>query len=141
MHREGHVLPEIANELKIEEVDFAYPDGRVALENINLDLKVNDIVAFVGPTGAGKTSLAYLIPAFLRPTKGKVTFDGHDISEADLDSLRGQIAFVFQEHFLLAESIRANLLLAKQDATDEELANALETAGCTEFVEKVTGGN
>ena len=140
MHREGNALPEITNELKIEEVDFTYPDGRVALENINLDLKVNDIVAFVGPTGAGKTSLAYLIPAFLRPTKGKVTFDGHDISEADLDSLRGQIAFVFQEHFLLAESIRANLLLAKQDATDEELANALETAGCTEFVEKLPEG-
>lgn len=72
----GEVLGPVEKGVTLEAVDYAYPDGRRALKNINPDLRIGELVAFVGPTGAGKTSLAYLIPAFLRPTSGRVLVDG-----------------------------------------------------------------
>ena len=75
------VLGPITRGVSIKDVDFDYPDGSSALRNINLELSVGELVAFVGPTGAGKTSLAYLIPSLLRPTRGTVSIDGQDIAE------------------------------------------------------------
>lgn len=121
-------------------VDYVYPDGRQALKNINLRLSKGELVAFVGPTGAGKTSLAYMIPAFLRATQGDVLIDGADVSRYALDSLRRQVTYVFQEHLLLAESIRDNIRFGKPDATEDEIMLALETAGCLEFIEKLPDG-
>ncbi|MDE0190454.1 MAG: ABC transporter ATP-binding protein [Gammaproteobacteria bacterium] len=133
--RKGTLLPPVRQGVEFENVSFRYPDGRHALNNVNLELPVGELVAFVGPTGAGKTSLAYLIPAFLAPTTGRVLIDGRDVAGANLDSLRAQIAYVFQEHLLLSASIRENLLLANPEATEVDMYTALETAGCMDFID------
>ncbi len=108
--------------------------------NVNLALNLGELVAFVDPTGAGKTSLAYLIPAFYRPTEGRVLLDGRDIAEIDLDSLRSQVSYVFQEHLLLSESIRGNLKLANPVATEADIRRACDAAGATEFIERLPDG-
>lgn len=136
----GEALDAVREGATLENVDYTYPDGRQALKNINLDLPIGQLVAFVGPTGAGKTTLAYLIPAFLRPTRGRVLVDGRDIENVSLDSLRDQVAYVFQEHQLLSESIRENLLFANPGADEAQLMDALGTAGCTEFIDKLPDG-
>lgn len=140
LHENGIQLPEIRQGVRLENVNFSYPDGRQALKNIDLEFKIDEMVALVGPTGSGKTSLAYLLPAFLQPDSGRVLIDLHDVSEVDLDSLRSQIAYVFQEHVLFSESIRENLLLANPEATEEQIYEALETAGCMEFIDELPEG-
>jgi ABC-type multidrug transport system fused ATPase/permease subunit len=137
---EGQILNPLETNVTLDHVDFSYPNGPQVLTDINLELSLGELVAFVGPTGAGKTSLAYLLPGFLRPTAGKVCFDRIDTASANLASLRDQVSYVFQEHILLSESIRANLLLAKPDATDEEMLAACKTAGALEFIETLPDG-
>lgn len=133
-------LSPISEGIRIENGEFHYPGGPNVLRNINIDLSLGELVAIVGPTGAGKTSLAYLIPGFLRPTQGRVLIDGQDILEIDVDSLRDQVTYVFQEHLLLSETIRENLQLVNPDATDTELWAALEDAGARTFVEALPDG-
>ena len=126
--------------VSFENVGLRYPNGHRALSNINLSLNLGELVAFVGPTGAGKTSLAYLIPGFYRPTEGRVRLDGRDIAEVDLDSLRSQVSYVFQEHLLLNESIRGNLMLANPSATEAKIRRACDAASATEFIERLPDG-
>ena len=126
--------------VSFENVGLRYPNGHRALSNINLSLNLGELVAFVGPTGAGKTSLAYLIPGFYRPTEGRVRLDGRDIAEVDLDSLRSQVSYVFQEHLLLNESIRGNLKLANPSATEADIRRACDAASATEFIERLPDG-
>ena len=133
-------LETFAGTVRIEGVDFAYPDGRQALKGIDLELTSGELVAIVGPTGAGKTSLAYLVPGFIRPDAGRVLFDGRDIEEVDVDSLRDQVSYVFQEHMLMSESIRDNLLMVQPEATEADMLGALATAGALEFVRALPHG-
>lgn len=133
-------LTELADGIEFRNVGFTYPDGRVALRNINLQLRPGELVAFVGPTGAGKTSLAYMIPAFLRATEGEILLAGRNVLDYRLDSLRGNVSYVFQEHFLLSESIRDNMRFAREDATDEEILEALGIAGCMEYINDMPEG-
>ena len=136
----GKSLGCIEKGVRFREVNFSYPDGHQALGNINLELHVGELVALVGPTGAGKTSLAYLIPSMLTPTSGQVLIDGHDIMDLDITSLRQQITYVFQEHVLLSESIRDNLLFANPQASDANILEALTSAGCMEFIDSMDDG-
>jgi len=139
----GAALPTVgplSHSVQIEDVDFAYPDGRVALKHINLTLSPGELVAIVGPTGAGKTSLAYLVPAYINPSSGRVLFDGKDTTKINLDSLRDQVSYVFQEHLLMSESIRANLLLVNPKASEAEMFEALATAGAIDFVNTLPEG-
>ena len=136
----GRTLARVRDGVRMQDVDFAYPNGHRALAGINLELRRGELVALVGPTGAGKTTLAYLIPALLRPTGGSVLVDGIDTDEIDLDSLRREVTYVFQEHLLLPESIRANLLLANPGATEERMLAALATAGCMDFIDELPDG-
>jgi ABC-type multidrug transport system fused ATPase/permease subunit len=133
-------LSTISEGVRIEGVDFDYPDGHRALTNVDLELPMGELVALVGPTGAGKTTLAYLIPSLVMPTAGRVLIDGKDLAEVDLDSLRRQVTYVFQEHLLLSESIRENLLLANPEASEAEMMAALGAAGCMEFIESMPDG-
>ena len=123
-----------------ENLSYQYPDGSTALEGIDLELPAKSLIAIVGPTGAGKTSLAYMIPALLRPTHGRVLLDGVDVRHFDLDSLRRQVTYVFQEHLLLSASIRDNLVMANPSATETEIMDALGTAGCADFVASMPKG-
>lgn len=121
-------------------VSYNYPNGAPVLKDINLSLEIGELIAIVGPTGAGKTTLAYMLPAFLRPSAGSVMFDDIDISNLDVDAIRDQVTYVFQEHTLLSESIRNNLLLAKADATDDDIWQACKTAGALTFIEALPDG-
>ena len=137
---EGKQLDNIQESVVLEDVSFDYPDGKRALDRIDVELPINKLVAIVGPTGAGKTTLAYLIPSLLTPTSGRILIDGIDIRELNVDSLRRHVTYVFQEHVLLSDTVRENLLLANPDATESKLHEALETAGCNEFLDKLPDG-
>jgi len=130
----------ICQSIKLEDVGFQYPDGRTALSDINLELSIGELVAVVGPTGAGKTTLAYLLPAFLRPTTGKVFFNESDTADLPLSTIRDQVSYVFQEHVLLSESIRRNLLLANPGASEEDMREVCKTAGALSFIDSLPDG-
>ena len=136
----GREIATIAQGVAIEHADYVHPDGRRALSDVSLDMHVGEIIAIVGPSGAGKTTLGSLIPGFLTPTRGRVLIDGRDLATLDIDSVRSHVAYVFQEHLLLAESIRENLLLANSDATEDDMLRALELAGCMSFVRELPEG-
>jgi ABC-type multidrug transport system fused ATPase/permease subunit len=130
----------IRDRLTIEDVHVVYPDGRQALRGVSLGARVGEVVAIVGPTGAGKTSLAYLIPAFLRPARGRVTIDGVDLDDIDVDFLRSQIAYVFQETWLFTGSIAENIRVGNVDATDDDVITAARLAGAHDFITKLPQG-
>jgi len=138
--RETRPLSPLIKAVKLDDVSFSYPDGRAALDHVNLDLPLGELVAIVGPTGAGKTTLAYLLPGYIRPTQGEIRFDEQDLAEVDVSDIRNQVTFVFQEHMLLSGSIRENLLLANPDATEEEMLEACRIAGAMEFIESLPDG-
>ena len=126
--------------VSFERAGLRYPNGHRALSNVNLALRLGELVAFVGPTGAGKTSLAYLIPGFYQPTEGHVRLDGRNILDIDVASLRAEVSYVFQEHLLLNESIRGNLLLANPAASEADIYDACDAAGASEFIERLPDG-
>ncbi len=130
----------LTQSVRIEDVDFRYPGGPLVLKGIDLEMHVGELIAVVGPTGSGKSTFAYLIPAFVRPERGRVLIDGQDIAEVDVSSLRRQVTYVFQEHLLLSESIRDNLLLANQRASEDDMREALATAGALAFVDALPDG-
>ncbi len=136
----GVALPAIREGVRFDGVSLRYANGHQALRDVSLDLNVGELVAVVGPTGAGKTSLAYLVPAYYRPTRGRVLIDGVDIDDVDTESLRSQVSYVFQEHLLQNESIRSNLLLANPEATEDDLIRACETAGAYDFIADLPAG-
>ena len=136
----GLELPKIRNGIRLSNVDLTYPDGRQALKKINLSAKVGEIIALVGPTGAGKTSLAYLIPRFLRPSSGEIFADDYDLSKVKVESLRNQTSYVFQETQLFSESIAHNIRYGNNKATDQEIERAAQIAGAHDFISKLPDG-
>ena len=133
-------LRSIKSGFSMKGVGLVYPDGRRALENVNLDAKVGEIVAFVGPTGAGKTSLAYLIPRYHTATEGEVFVDDANVNDLTLESLRNQITYVFQETQVFSESIRDNICYGNPDASQEEVERIAKIAGIHDFVESLPQG-
>jgi ATP-binding cassette, subfamily B, bacterial len=106
----------------------------MALENVNFHVKPGQLVALVGPSGAGKTTLTYLVPRLYDPTQGRILLDGHDLRDVTLTSLMAQIGMVTQETHLFHDSIRTNLLYAKLDATQAEVEAAARAANIHDFV-------
>jgi ATP-binding cassette subfamily B protein len=116
-------------ELRFEGVAFHYPDSdRTPLRGLDLTISPGETVALVGATGSGKTTLATLLTRLYDPTAGRITLDGHDLRDLSVRSLRSQIGFAFEEPSLFSASVRENLLMGKPDASDDELAAALEIA-------------
>ena len=137
---ESDPLPIIEKSVEFENVSFAYPDGRPVLNDVSLSLPLGELVAIVGPTGAGKTTLAYLLPGYIRPSAGRIRFDNVDLADAGVNEIRKQVTYVFQEHMLLSESVRDNLLLANPQATEEQILEACRLAGAMEFIEQFPDG-
>ena len=134
------VLGPITRGLKVSNATLVYPDGRKALDNISFEGKIGEVVAIVGPTGAGKTSLAYLIPRFHSVTNGSVSIDGHNVEHMKLESLRSQIAYVFQENHLFSDSIMTNIRYSAPDASEEEVVEAAKMAGAHSFISELPEG-
>jgi len=109
-------------------------EPRWALRDLSFEIRPGQLVALVGPSGAGKTSITYLLPRLYDPTEGHITVDGHDLCNIKLASLARDIGMVTQETFLLHDTIRANLLYAKPDATPAELEAACRTANIHDFI-------
>jgi ATP-binding cassette subfamily B protein len=133
-------LPPIHGAITLEDVDFAYKPGELVLEDVNLDIKAGESVAFVGPTGAGKSTIAKLVTRFYDPAAGRVLIDGHDLRQVTLTSLRRQLGVVPQEPFLFTGTMRDNIAFARPDATAEEVHEAIRAVGLEELVDRLPDG-
>ncbi len=115
-------------------------ERRWALKDLNFEMEAGQVVALVGPSGAGKSTITYLLPRLYDPTEGRVTLDGVDLRDISLESLAGQVGMVTQETFLFHDTVRNNLLYAKDDATDEQIEQAGRAAHIHEFIEQMPDG-
>ena len=131
---------DIKGDLRIEDVGFTYPNGARVLHDITFAAQPGEVVALVGLTGAGKTTLVSLIPRFFDPTVGRVTIDGVDVRRYRLRSLREKIAIVLQDPVLFAGTIADNLRYGRLDATDEEVEQAARAAHAHEFIARLPDG-
>lgn len=136
------VTPPISGHIKFDNVSFKYKEkgGQSVFKNLSLNIKPGQTLAVVGRSGAGKTTLAHLLVRFFDPDTGKISVDGHDVKEFDLNYLRRHISLVMQESFLFADTIAENLRYAKPSATDEEMRIAASVANATEFIDKLPKG-
>ena len=133
-------LPAISGEVSFGDVHFRYGTGDKVLEDVTFRMAPGEVVALVGPSGAGKTSIANLLCRFYDPIHGDITADGINLRQAKLSSLRSQVAVVLQDTFLFNTSVRDNLLYGKPDATDDELLAATRAAHAHEFIKALPGG-
>lgn len=126
--------------VQIENVKFAYQPGRPALDNISLDIPAGKLVALVGASGAGKSTIMNLIPRFYDVADGRILIDGTDIRDVTMQSLRASIALVSQEITLFDDSVRANIAYGRLDATEEEIIAAAKAAAAHEFITAMPDG-
>ena len=131
----------LSREIRFEDVTFTYEDGATAaLQDIDLSIRQGEVVALVGPSGAGKTTLASLIPRFLDVSRGRVAIDGTDIRQVDLDSLRDQVAMVTQEVFLFNDTVRDNIGYGRENCSREEIEEAARAAFIHDVVTALPSG-
>jgi ABC-type multidrug transport system fused ATPase/permease subunit len=156
--RRGTLHRPVRGEIVYENVGFSYATGlesrlqaepakagtpndeRIVLRNISLHARTGEMIALVGPTGAGKSTLVNLLPAFYEATSGKIQIDGQDISDISLESLRQHVSVVSQEAFLFNGTVRENILYGRLDATESELTAAARAANCHDFITKLPNG-
>jgi len=127
-------LPHLNGEVRFEDVYFEYLPGKPALENISFTAQPGEIIAILGATGSGKSTLVYLIPRFYDVTKGRILIDGIDVRDVTLRSLRQQVGVVLQDVFLFSGTIRDNIAFGKPDATQEEIEIAAKLAKAHDFI-------
>ncbi|WP_411845779.1 ABC transporter ATP-binding protein [Roseibacillus persicicus] len=125
---------DFAAQVEFKDLSFSYGDDSPTLTDVNLRALPGQTVALVGPTGAGKSTIVNLLPRFYTYQKGHILIDGHELAELDKSSLRENIGYVTQEAFLFNGTVRDNLLLARRNATEEQLWAALSNACCESFV-------
>jgi ATP-binding cassette subfamily B protein len=134
------LLPPGPGAVRFERVTFGYDPSRPVLHDVTLDLAPGRVVALIGHTGAGKTTLAALVPRFYDVQEGKVTLDGVDVRDVTLASLRREIGVIAQDPFLFSATVRENIAFGRPDATDEEVERAARLAQAHEFVEALPDG-
>ncbi len=131
----------LSEKIAVENVDFSYAnDPKKILDNISIDVPKGEMIALVGESGGGKSSLIKLIQRLYDPTAGAVTWDGIDLRDAKLADLKRQIALVTQETVLFNDSVKANIAYGKPDASDEEIAEAARVAFAADFIEALPDG-
>lgn len=137
---DAQTCPSCKGNITFDNVSFAYADGRPVIRGLSLDVAAGETVAFVGATGAGKTTIASLLLRFYEPQSGRILLDGCDIRKLTQESLRRQIGLVQQDVFLFGDSVRYNIAYAKPDATADEVQAAAKAAAADEFIQKLPAG-
>ncbi|MGH2588654.1 MAG: ABC transporter transmembrane domain-containing protein, partial [Dehalococcoidia bacterium] len=127
-------IPRLHQAIRIDNVTFSYTGQQPNLADVSIDIPAGAKVAFVGPSGCGKSTLLNLIMRFYDPQKGRVTFDGVDLRDATIESVRGQMGVVFQDNFLFDASIRENIRTGREGATDAEIEEAAKAAEIHDLV-------
>ena len=127
-------LADVQGEIRFEHVDFHYRDDQEVLRDISFTAHPGQMVALVGHSGGGKTTLSKLVPRFYDPDTGRISLDGHDLRDVKLHSLRRHIAVVFQESFLFNGTIRENIAYGNLDATEDQILTAAQAANVHDFV-------
>ncbi|MEW6066690.1 MAG: ABC transporter ATP-binding protein [Nitrospirota bacterium] len=135
----GHIKVDVFKQsLKFENVSFAFPGSKMpVLTDINLEIKQGEIIAIVGRSGVGKSTLVDLIPKFYLPVSGKITLDGIDINQIDIHSLRELIAIVSQDIILFNDTVRENIAFGKPEALDKDIIEAAKMAYAHDFIEEL----
>ena len=133
-------LSQVQGRIAFRDVSFSYVQGQEVLHNMSFDIPAGHFAAFVGPTGAGKTTIAYLVPRLYDVDQGQVLIDGYDVRDVTLESLTSNMAMVNQEPFLFHESIRENLRYARPDATNEEIESACRAANIHAHIASLPDG-
>lgn len=138
----GTQKPTITGEISFKNVAFSYPQRKdvTVLNDINLEIKENQTIAFVGSSGAGKSTIASLLLHYYSVTGGSIQFNGIDIKDIEIEHLRSHIAIVPQEVILFAGTIKENILFGRLEATDEEIIEAAKQANSWEFISKFPDG-
>jgi ABC-type multidrug transport system fused ATPase/permease subunit len=133
-------LARVRGAIRFEDVSFAYDEARPILHNISLEVEPGKTLALVGPTGAGKTTLAGLIPRFFDPTHGRVLIDGQDVRDMQLASLRAQVSLVPQEAFLFPFTVAENIAYGRPTASLHEIETAARGANAHDFICRLPNG-
>lgn len=131
------VLDSVSGDIEFENVDFRYSEDLPILKNVSFKVPKGSSVAVVGPSGAGKSTLTNLIPRLYDAVNGRVKIDGRDIKDADIFSLRKHIGFVTQDTYLFNGTVKANLLYAGEEASDEEIVDACKKANIHDFIDSL----
>jgi ATP-binding cassette subfamily B protein len=132
--------PAVVDELRFEHVDFAYHENKPVIRDFNVVVEGGSVIALVGRSGAGKTTITDLVARFHDPTGGRILLNGIDIRDFQLKSYRGLLALVQQEVFLFDGTVRDNIAYGRHDATDEQVIDAARRANASEFIEKLPNG-
>jgi ATP-binding cassette, subfamily B, multidrug efflux pump len=133
-------LPTIKGEINYDHVSFQYVEGREVIHDVNLHINPGETIAFVGTTGAGKSTMVALVDRFYDVTSGSLTIDGYDIKKITQESLRKQIGVVLQEPFLFSDTIRENIIYGREFATEEKMIEAAKAVGAHDFIMRLEKG-
>jgi ATP-binding cassette subfamily B protein/subfamily B ATP-binding cassette protein MsbA len=130
----------VRGEIVFDDVSFHYNQGEPVLEHVTLEIPAQHVIALVGPTGVGKSTMVSLIPRFYDVCAGKISLDGHDLRDLTLDSLRQQISIVLQDVFLFHGNVRDNILFGRPEASEEEMIEAAKVANAHDFIMALPDG-
>jgi ATP-binding cassette subfamily B protein len=133
-------MPEIEGHVRFDEVWAEYNPGEPVLQGVSLEARPGEMIAIVGPTGAGKTTIINLLPRFWDVTQGTITIDGHDIRDVTRHSLREQMGIVLQDAFLFGDTVMNNIRYGRPQATDDEVIEAAKLARAHDFIQKLEEG-
>ncbi|WP_421813090.1 ABC transporter ATP-binding protein [Flagellimonas sp.] len=134
------ILDDVVGKMSFSDVSFSYEEDKQVLHNISFDVEPGQVIALVGSSGSGKSTIAGLAASFLNPDSGKITVDGHDLSKVNLNSFRQHLGVVLQDDFLFEGTIRENILFPRPDASEEKLLEAVKAAYVDEFTDRFEKG-